>query len=690
MIMKKAQKAVVALALSFEMIAMLLMQPMVVIAETAGLEAHRENRLSPEDQGFVSIRAAFDDESVTITWNRAERNIHISFYDICIVFSPGSTVAFVNDEPVEMQHTIILDQGTAYIHFLDLLLVMNRVASIYFTEFAEEEPFRLYLSEESRDIVLYDFEFLISAITENTPWESVINRRLNINFMEHMSYLRDHIESLHPLTFRHSLEEFEELHGAPLYELWFPIREGDDPRYNAATYLSYLLIYGMNAFDGIGHLSPRDTPLYRIQYRNLKMFDYLYGLDREVDPFNAMRLDILTHPNVVWFYGDVEVDFSADMSTIFPEIPDNIITEIISPGEVAYLRIGSFLTSAEIDDLTIAPFFEEIQDFGHLIIDIRGNGGGFLNNFTHNVMGRLISQPVEVISHQFFSGGDIAVMAMNALVESTQNRFDSVESNLINQWYTINVMPARQFITRNGMMDFNQDDLALLEYVKVERNWIFPNEDGITFNGKVWLLVDSRSASASSEATLLLMNTGLATVVGENTSGVMGTNSTYIILPSTGILFRIDVGYRTDASGNSLEVYGIAPHVRNFAGMDALETTLELIAGYDANEWHTRLAEFNLRDMMGDYDVDLTDHPLTGVWAWDVNDSFIYEFRADGTGVRGFDNNRIDITWFADDNNLFIDVGYMIEHWTFTIYDGVLTIVSAQVFGMTWSYISVS
>ena len=688
--MKKAQKAVVALALSFEMIAMLLMQPMVVIAETAGLEAHRENRLSPEDQGFVSIRAAFDDESVTITWNRAERNIHISFYDICIVFSPGSTVAFVNDEPVEMQHTIILDQGTAYIHFLDLLLVMNRVASIYFTEFAEEEPFRLYLSEESRDIVLYDFEFLISAITENTPWESVINRRLNINFMEHMSYLRDHIESLHPLTFRHSLEEFEELHGAPLYELWFPIREGDDPRYNAATYLSYLLIYGMNAFDGIGHLSPRDTPLYRIQYRNLKMFDYLYGLDREVDPFNAMRLDILTHPNVVWFYGDVEVDFSADMSTIFPEIPDNIITEIISPGEVAYLRIGSFLTSAEIDDLTIAPFFEEIQDFGHLIIDIRGNGGGFLNNFTHNVMGRLISQPVEVISHQFFSGGDIAVMAMNALVESTQNRFDSVESNLINQWYTINVMPARQFITRNGMMDFNQDDLALLEYVKVERNWIFPNEDGITFNGKVWLLVDSRSASASSEATLLLMNTGLATVVGENTSGVMGTNSTYIILPSTGILFRIDVGYRTDASGNSLEVYGIAPHVRNFAGMDALETTLELIAGYDANEWHTRLAEFNLRDMMGDYDVDLTDHPLTGVWAWDVNDSFIYEFRADGTGVRGFDNNRIDITWFADDNNLFIDVGYMIEHWTFTIYDGVLTIVSAQVFGMTWSYISVS
>jgi len=58
----------------------------------------------------------------------------------------------------------------------------------------------------------------------------------------------------------------------------------------------------------------------------------------------------------------------------------------------------------------------------------------------------------------------------------------------------------------------------------------------------------------------------------------MGSSHIYIALPNTGIIWRIDIGYRTDAMGCSLEVYGIAPQVQNFEGMDALETVLELIA----------------------------------------------------------------------------------------------------------------
>jgi len=683
--MRKLQKAVVVLA--FIMVSTLIspfMQPLVVMAE--------ETQQSLEEQGFYTIRELFDPDVVTMTWNRTDRIIHIVVDDITIIFVPGSNIAHVNDVVVEMYHPIIMQQGTSYIYFYDFILVMEVAFFIFIeAEEANREVFELHLTEEARDLALYDFDYLIYAILENTPWKSVIYRRLGIDFIEYVEFLRETIEYMYPLISSLTLEEYEQMFGVPMYELWFPIRDGDDPRYIAANYLSYFLLYAVSPLGGIGHLSPRDLPMYRIQYSNLRIFYHQGGLDRETDPNNAMRLDILSHPSVRWFYGDVEVDLYADMNTVFPEVEGNIITEIIAPDEIAYIRINSFATSAEFDDLTIAPFFEEILDYEHLIIDIRGNGGGFMFNFTHNIMGRLIHEPVEIISYQFFSSGDLAVAAMDALLVSTSYIFDSIYGNDIYQWYTIDIVPAAQFIEENDMTYFNQDDLAYLEYVMVERNWIFPTGDGLTFDGKVWLLVDGGSASASSQATLLLMNTGLATVIGENTSGVMAAHSTYVILPNTGILFRIDIGYRTDAYGNSLEVYGIAPHVENFLGMDALETVLDLISDPNAWERAANRRDFDLAALFEDaYDVDFTGHPLIGTWVWDGDDSFIYEFRPDGTATRGFYNNRFDFYWLVYENNLFMDIGprFMIEHWVFTITDGVLTIVSAQVHGVTWSYIA--
>lgn len=89
-----------------------------------------------------------------------------------------------------------------------------------------------------------------------------------------------------------------------------------------------------------------------------------------------------------------------------------------------------------------------------------------------------------------------------------------------------------------------------------------------------------------------------------------------------------------------------------------------------------------------EYEVDFTGHPLVGTWAWDADSSYIYTFMADGTGVRGFAGNRYDIFWYAYEDFLLMDVGTtMIEEWSFEIVDDVLTIVSLQVAGTTWSYV---
>jgi hypothetical protein len=80
---------------------------------------------------------------------------------------------------------------------------------------------------------------------------------------------------------------------------------------------------------------------------------------------------------------------------------------------------------------------------------------------------------------------------------------------------------------------------------------------------------------------------------------------------------------------------------------------------------------------------------LVGTWEWDVDSSYTYTFNADGTGSRGFTFMSEDFEWMTmGDDHLVIEMGLVgVESWTFTISDGVLTIDSRQIAGMTYSYI---
>ena len=85
--------------------------------------------------------------------------------------------------------------------------------------------------------------------------------------------------------------------------------------------------------------------------------------------------------------------------------------------------------------------------------------------------------------------------------------------------------------------------------------------------------------------------------------------------------------------------------------------------------------------------VNHGDHPLMGTWEWDSDASYIYIFRADGSGTRGFSGSRYDFYWLAHDGVLYMDVGrFLVEEWSYTIVNNVLTIDSNQS-DFRWSYI---
>ena len=103
----------------------------------------------------------------------------------------------------------------------------------------------------------------------------------------------------------------------------------------------------------------------------------------------------------------------------------------------------------------------------------------------------------------------------------------------------------------------------------------------IQFQGEIWVLTDSETASAAEHATRFSKYTGFATIVGEQTRGVVGVPNftrAFISLPNTGIVVQFDFALLMDEHGNIFEGYGVTPHHFNRPGMDALETTLALIA----------------------------------------------------------------------------------------------------------------
>jgi len=524
---------------------------------------------TPEEMGLISIRTFFEDLGADVDWQHADRSIHIAMDGGTMILFADRTLAYANDVALTLQDGVSLQQNRALISEDDLVLLH---AAFLETLSVEATTLTFYLTEEARDIVLEDFDYMVNAILENSPWESVLDRVVfyeeGVSFEFYVSHFREYIEAMNPIPVTVPDEA--------VFRSQFPIKEGDDARAIAANYLFALLNFEFAPpLMNIGHLGPRTLDMYTSLLTAFSRQYHNPALDSENNLVLALFLEAYTHPSAVWFYGDIEVDLDGVIQASFPDVPGNIVTEILVPDEVAFLRINSFLANPIYDDLVTLPFLQEVQDYNHLILDLRGNLGGLVTYFDEFILGRLISEPVEIGVHEFFSEGDRAYGLMDAYLQSR------LEIGSIFEWselVSVEIVPAVDFITDRGMTHFNQDDLALLDYVLLSRTVTFPAGDSINFDGKVWLLVDAMSMSASALATNTMLYTGVATVVGENTSGVMGSQHRYITLPNTGIIWRIDIGYQTDALGNSLEVYGIAPQIRNFDGMDALETVLELIA----------------------------------------------------------------------------------------------------------------
>ncbi|XTB15752.1 S41 family peptidase [Treponema denticola] len=255
-----------------------------------------------------------------------------------------------------------------------------------------------------------------------------------------------------------------------------------------------------------------------------------------------------------------------DEKDFFKLRPSYISYKIVEPEKIVYLKIDSFYTLDRQHykqyAIDIWNFLRNTAGYKHIIIDIRDNGGGYLDNYT------IIIQPN--------TGGKN--LKIKQYVLYNDNKYTKLHIEDIFKTTYIKLISKKNIKGVKNCGTLRNDKAFVFENIIVycPLNYYKPCKDK-----KFWLLVNGGSFSASDSFAYICKQSGFATVIGENTGG-SGLNSPFIgpqrmVLPNSGLVIRYDYGYGLNEDGTSNAEFGTAPDIYNLPGKDALETCLEEI-----------------------------------------------------------------------------------------------------------------
>ena len=340
----------------------------------------------------------------------------------------------------------------------------------------------------------------------------------------------------------------------------------NNPNINEAEFFN-LLVYNFQPLHGIGHFrvispSAHHSILY-IEHPNVF----------RVAPWTWERLNA---PHVMAFYEPRHPDASKLIESITEDAKPLILDSLIA-GHIAYLAVPYFTAfnhNSDELDTRILDFFHSIQDYNHLIIDLRGNHGGWPQSFFYSVISPNIESSLIARGFTFFQRGHI-VEPYAIFMNTVRYGFGSTPGGIMAS--DTRLQTAATILENNYLPDANLRDFERLQYGFPTRMVISPRQIPYLkpFRGEIWLLTDRYMFSGAQIAAWAIKDTGFATLVGEVTGGVYGGQRTFVDMPNTGIIFEMDIFYVTDKNGRPLEA-GTIPHHFNKPNMNALETAFEM------------------------------------------------------------------------------------------------------------------
>lgn len=342
---------------------------------------------------------------------------------------------------------------------------------------------------------LHDFDYLYDTLEENYPFFKVNERLFGIDWLENRKKYRRIIKNTK------NDAEFYVAIDAMLNDLnngHVNIFHGESyRRYNKMYYESYS------------------------RYSNLK---YLSMYEAMTNPYVMNRYK---------YDRNVEEEF-----ILYPE--PVLETKVLIENELAYMRIKQMANFdvADEDLYKIRKFLETVEDYEKIIIDIRGNGGGY-DRYWENVVRLLADKILKVEYYSFFKDGH----------RQNQDVFKVKGAT------TIKDLDEEILESFPGEV---KTDFSFYKSYRISRA---PSKL-IDYKGKVYLLVDKGVFSSAEKFAAFAKDSGFATLVGEATGGDGPFEEIPIIfLPKTKFAIRYSRELRMNADGTiNMEIKTI-PHI---------------------------------------------------------------------------------------------------------------------------------
>lgn len=350
----------------------------------------------------------------------------------------------------------------------------------------------------------------------------------------------------------------------------------DDPQSSINFYAEQ--IRRLEGAEGmVGHLSVvgLSNDLLNSDYQT-----YCYMKEQQQsDPWQQMMSSFFENPAVLQFYQLKKEAREDESKPPSMKIPNNLSFMSNAGENWAYVAIHSFLNDRNDDEAPLRDFFVSTEKLGirNMIVDLRGNLGGYNDYWLNNIVAPNIRQPLQIENIGLYQENyrTRPFMAYYASTSFEEDMAAMLEAgplpSLIFNWNRrerkLPPLPALVESDVSGL------DKAFQETIRVDKT-----EEQPLFTGQFWLLCDRDSYSASEYFLSFAKRTGFARIVGEESGGDGSCVVTiYSLLPNSGLLLRYNVLYGLNPDGSCSEEHATAPDVPVTPGEDALSRCLELI-----------------------------------------------------------------------------------------------------------------
>ncbi|MDR2183955.1 MAG: hypothetical protein LBE55_07245 [Clostridiales bacterium] len=458
----------------------------------------------------------------------------------------------------------------------------------------------------SKDDALYDFDYMVQLMLDTFPYFGLAERSTG-NFPFEFEFIEGRwvvvpigTGSIDILALAEETRAIIENYPYSLQDVaaYFGIAPGDMPAFDEHIFWSiitheFFAHFAMFAhsdslgFRGFNHIGTRYAHVNISRYP-LTFLNSRIAWSEESSNFYRGQQDLFNtlaeeDPALFRFI------FRAEPNLGEPTFPPVVRTEILEEGRIAYLNISTF----GVPELSpfrseLIDFYRQIQDYDHLIIDIRENPGGILDFARMMIMYPL-----------WYDRDNMPDMPLYSLHVDSERGNELAQLHFTEKGHTPQFIPQSDDLLTIGQLleaydlpYLNHDDLhnlshgmrfdtslAHIDQASLGRMGL-RNIEHTPFGGQIWLLTGEINVSSSAMFARQAKEMGFATLVGQPVSGAYtSTWLTFFALPNSGMVIQWDIDYLVDEHGRALNEFPTRPHHFNREGMDALQTTLALIAG---------------------------------------------------------------------------------------------------------------